>query len=400
MLQALPSTSRDRHTIRFRVPGLSIIASRADLEVLVNHPDVSLVSAARDLEPLLSTSNVTMDTPAAYGKGFTGSGWNVAIIDTGVMSSHPFLQGRVVSEACFSTAIPSVKESLCPSGISPSFGTGAGVNCDPSNSTCAHGTHVAGIVAGQVDCIPGWSECGGHGIAAGAGLIAIQVFHRALASGLIKASDADILQALEHIYQLRATHNIAAVNLSLGAGLYDLYCDLLNPALSQAVENLVAAGIAVVASTGNLNSPAAIGYPACISSITAVSGSSGDGIWTDAPGVGSNNSWMVDAIAPAARGNGYGILSAYISFSGNPVYAHLAGTSAAAPHVSAALAILRQRFPTQSLPFLTGALTNGSAIIVDTRIGANGLLKRRPRLGGALEFRSRPYVPFGGEDWP
>src|SRR5262249_24421981 len=38
-------------------------------------------------------------------QGFDGTGTVVAILDTGVDSSHPFLGGRVVEEACYSSTV-------------------------------------------------------------------------------------------------------------------------------------------------------------------------------------------------------------------------------------------------------------------------------------------------------
>jgi hypothetical protein len=44
---------------------------------------------------------------------YTGSGWSVAILDTGVQKSHPALFGKVISEACYSSNVPS------PGGLLP-----------------------------------------------------------------------------------------------------------------------------------------------------------------------------------------------------------------------------------------------------------------------------------------
>ena len=52
---------------------------------------------------------------------YTGQGQTVAILDTGVDKNHPFLRGKVVSEACYSHNIPaSGVTSLCPGGATAS----------------------------------------------------------------------------------------------------------------------------------------------------------------------------------------------------------------------------------------------------------------------------------------
>src|SRR5690348_9922991 len=71
----------------------------------------------------------------------------VAVLDSGVDRNHPFLAGKVVEEACFSKTEPGTSETLCPGGIDQQFGFGAAVPCTLTN--CFHGTHVAGIIAGN-----------------------------------------------------------------------------------------------------------------------------------------------------------------------------------------------------------------------------------------------------------
>lgn len=81
--------------------------------------------------------------------GLFGVGQTVAILDTGVEKTHPFLMGKVVSEACYSTnnADLSSERPVCPGGVTNSTAPGSGVNC--AISGCDHGTHVAGIVGGK-----------------------------------------------------------------------------------------------------------------------------------------------------------------------------------------------------------------------------------------------------------
>ncbi len=70
----------------------------------------------------------------------------------------------MVAQACFSA------NSSCPNGGTTQVGPGAGVPCTYAVNGCKHGTHVAGIAAGQGATF--------SGVAKGANLIAIQVFSR------------------------------------------------------------------------------------------------------------------------------------------------------------------------------------------------------------------------------
>jgi subtilisin family serine protease len=99
--------------------------------------------------------------------GYSGAGRTVAILDTGVDKTHPFLSGKVVSEACYSTN-SATTTSLCPGGVSQSTAAGSGVNCPTSIGGCNHGTHVAGIAAGKGATF--------SGVAKDASIIAIKVF--------------------------------------------------------------------------------------------------------------------------------------------------------------------------------------------------------------------------------
>src|SRR5262245_53732525 len=99
--------------------------------------------------PLLPQSVPLIEGNQAWAAGFDGTGSVVAILDTGVDKSHPFLAGKVVDEACFSSTVPLQTTTLCPNGQSSQFGAGAGLNCPLSVNGCFHGTHVAGIAAGN-----------------------------------------------------------------------------------------------------------------------------------------------------------------------------------------------------------------------------------------------------------
>ena len=251
------------------------------LGALASDPEVFSIEEDSLLKPMLEESVPLVGAPQAWSQGFSGSGQTIAILDTGVDKDHPFLRGKVVSEACYSGR--GRGESLCPGGVAQSTGPGSGLPCsDPELSSCYHGTHVAGIAAGKG---PDFS-----GVARDANLISVQVFSKfgpddcsdedeeeESDEPCIKASASDVISGLERVLELSDRFDIAAVNLSIGSeGAFPGECDNANSARKAAVDNLRAVGIATISSSGNEESSTGIGAPACISSVVSV-GSTDDG---------------------------------------------------------------------------------------------------------------------------
>ena len=46
--------------------------------------------------PTLAESVPLIGGPAAWAAGYTGAGWTVAVLDTGIDKTHPFLAGKVI----------------------------------------------------------------------------------------------------------------------------------------------------------------------------------------------------------------------------------------------------------------------------------------------------------------
>ncbi len=352
---------------RFRhLPFVAGTLDAAGLDAALRDPGVLEVYEDRLSRPTLAQSVPLMGASAALSSGFGGSGQVIAVLDTGVDKLHPFLAGKVVHEACFSSNEPLYgASSLCPNGQDTQVAAGAGVSCG-SIDGCDHGTHVAGIAAGSATTF--------SGVAPDADIMAIQVFSRFdsaqdcyYQSPCVLSFTSDQIGALEHVYEQRGNYNIAAVNMSLGGGSYAAACD--GEPAKAAIDLLRSVGIATVIASGNDSFTTSIGAPACISSAVSV----GSTTESDAVSSFSNSAQILDLLAPGSD------ITSSVPGGG---YARFNGTSMATPHVAGAFAVLRSKSPTASVDLLLSALKTTGRPVTDTR---NGIEKPRIQLDTALD---------------
>ena len=81
------------------VPYLALTVDEAGLLLLTDLPNVRAVHEDRLHKPSLDESTHIIGAPSVWGAGYTGAYQAVALLDTGVDSYHPFLDGRTVDEA-------------------------------------------------------------------------------------------------------------------------------------------------------------------------------------------------------------------------------------------------------------------------------------------------------------
>lgn len=343
------------------------------------------------LHTSLPDSTKLLDVPEVWSKQTRGAGVAVAILDTGVQAEHPFVKGRIVAEACFSSNVESKgSKSLCANGSSEQIGSGAGAGCDyhAISTGCVHGTHVAGIAAGAAGDAKGVPL---DGIAPDADIVAIKVFSRfdgeeACGKGIktcIHAWTSDTLKGLLYVERVAAERKIAAVNMSLGSGHYAGRCDSTS-VYSDVVARLRKAGIAVVAAAGNEHLVGEIAEPACVSGVIAVGAIKKSG---EIDTSYSNTSAQVTIAAPGTQ-----ILS-----SAADGYYKLNGTSMAAPHVAGIFALLKARNPQATVDQLVDAVTKTGKSVTDPR---NSLVSIVPdaeaamlALGGGAANQPTPGSP-------
>ncbi|NEX16037.1 MAG: hypothetical protein C1943_05230 [Halochromatium sp.] len=361
---------------RFAVfPGIALKADTQNLQELLEMPEVLRVTMDRRSRPSLleSVPLIGADLSGAFD-GYTGAGQTVAVLDTGVQTDHPFLIGKTVSEACYSTNSWS-ETSLCPGGVLSSTAPGSAYACDPLIDGCNHGTHVAGIAVGKGQDFTG--------VAQDAELIAVQVFTQIEDASYcgqdepcLTAYSSDIIRGLERVYALRADYNIRSVNLSLGGGQFFSPCD--TSPYRPVIEQLRTANIATVIASGNNAFTDSIASPACTPGAISV----GSTTKADQVSEFSNSADFLDLLAPGSRIN---------SAVQVDDFDQLSGTSMAAPHVAGAWAVLAQaaggNLSVTDAERILKALGNP---ISDTRTGAQGRNIPRIDLLSAVQVAAAP----------
>ena len=234
-----------------------------------------------------------------------------------------------------------------------------------------HGTHVAGIAAGN-----GAKSYGRHmGVAPGAGIVAVKVLDEA---GRGNATDA--LAGIQWIIDNRLLYNIRVANLSIGT----LDSGSADP-LVRAVEAAWDAGIVMVIAAGN-NGPAkqSITSPGTSRKVITV-GAADDHNLVDIAGSSLKNfsgrgPTLECIIKPDIVAPGCGIISALSNSAEmseerlkrlkvvDEYYVKMSGTSMASPRIAGAIALLLSKYPNISPNEVKLRLKNSA---VDMRLSPN-----------------------------
>jgi serine protease AprX len=206
------------------VDGVLVTVPADILSALETDPDIRYVTPDRSRGGKLEFANATTGANIARQYGYEGAGVGVAIIDSGIYL-HPDLNEDGASRVVYS-------ESFVPN--------------DPStNDGYGHGTHVAGIVAGNAAMSVGsTAKRTFRGIAPRAKLINLRVLD---ASGV--GTDSAVIAAIDRAIELKSLYNIRVINRSVGRTVRDSF--KVDP-LCQAVERAGRAGIVVVVAAATM----------------------------------------------------------------------------------------------------------------------------------------------------
>ncbi|WP_444545159.1 S8 family peptidase [Streptomyces atratus] len=270
----------------------------------------------------LDKSVPQIGVPSAWKAGYTGKGVKIAVLDTGVDTTHPDLQGQILDTKNF-TSSPDTKDRV------------------------GHGTHVSSIAAGT------GAKSGGKfkGVAPDAKLLEGKVLDD---DGF--GDDSGILAGMEWAVAQGAD----IINLSLGGG----DTPEIDP-LEAAVNKLSAdKGVLFAIAAGNEGAGAGtVGSPGSADAALTVGAVDDNDELADFSSRGPRNG--DGAIKPDVTAPGVDITAAAAPGSAidqevgqnPPGYLTISGTSMATPHVAGAAALLKQQHPQWKYAELKGALT-------------------------------------------
>jgi serine protease AprX len=231
-------TSSGAGIIKFKnLPIVFTVATPAQIASISTHPGVVSVYSNKQLQYYLAESTRAIRATDAWTAGYTGKGVGIAILDSGIDGLYnPGLAypTKTVHNVKYAVA---VRDLVTFDPTTPAPGGELFVaNVANSETSVGHGTHVAGIAAGNgAGSTNGWYK----GVAPDANLIGIGA--------------GDILfvfwtlAGMDYILDIREQYNIQVVNNSWGTeGVYD-------PAdpINVASKKLHDAGVAVVFAAGN-----------------------------------------------------------------------------------------------------------------------------------------------------
>jgi len=185
--------------------------------------DLTVTADMAVTNKVTGATSVWQGTPGLLGllgtPGYTGAGVGVAILDSGI-ATHTALDSRVAARVNLVSDEPGV--------VGDPFG---------------HGTHIAGIVAGNRTAATYVTNAFSGGSAPSVKLIDVRVLG-ARGSG----RTSDVIAGIDWVLENRLKHNIRVINLSLGHPVTE---PSATDPLCQAVARAVAEGVSVVVSAGN-----------------------------------------------------------------------------------------------------------------------------------------------------
>lgn len=286
----------DTYVVRVPKREGALFANSISKNLLVEYAEEDFIAQAfevpNDPQFVSQWGLAKIQAPGAWDTTHGGVSVDIAIIDTGVNSSHPDLAGRIVA------SVNCTISSSCPN-----FTTS-----DPDG----HGTHVAGIAAATTNNLVGVAGTSWEG--------------RLMSVKSLDDNGSGYYSWIANGIYWAANNGAEVINLSLGGSSS-------STTLKNAVDYAWNKGVVIVAAAGNSGRSWAT-YPAYYTNAIAVAATD---VNDNRANFSNYGSW-VDVAAP-----GVSILSTYLSS-----YDYFSGTSMSTPFVTGLAALLKGQNPSWS----------------------------------------------------
>jgi serine protease AprX len=347
-------TGRALHVIRALPATISAqaayqLAQEPGIHAVTLNGKVQKNAVSIDPAVLATSFNDSVQSPGAWRKPYTGKGVGVAVIDTGIAGDL----------ADFRTSQQNAASRVTVSAVTNPYAKTA-------TDTFGHGTHVAGIIAGNSTNRPSADPLYGKyaGVAPEANLVSVKT-----ADEKGEATVLDVIYGLQFAVDFKSTYNIRVANLSLESSVAQSY--KIDP-LDAAVESAWLKGIVVVAAAGNRgsaldavnyapgNDPYAVSVGAVDDKGTKNTSDDALASWSSR-GVTQDGYRKPEVVAPGARiVSNLAPKSAFASMCAACIvdgqYIRAGGTSMSAPMVSGAAAVMLEAYPGMTPNQVKGAL--------------------------------------------
>jgi subtilisin family serine protease len=384
VVAAIPSAKVTWH-YRLVADGFAVVVPKGDVPLLKRIAGVAQVWPNVTYHALQTGSAEAIGADRLWGTTLAnaGQGMKIGIIDDGIDQNHPFFNpagfkyppGFPKGQVAYTTAKVIVARAFPRPGATWKY---AGVPFDPEQSF--HGTHVAGIAAGDHGVADG--DLSLSGIAPDAYLGNYKVLTTPTTEFGLDGNSAEIAAAIE----AAVSDGMNVINLSLGEPEVEPSRDIVVHAIDAAAE----AGVVPVVAAGNdftdygygsisspANAPDALAVAATTTTDTIASFSSGGPTPVSllmkpdisAPGVDITSS------LPPSQGAEWGSLE---------------GTSMASPQVAGSAALLLQLHKTWTVAQVRSALVQTA----DPVMGTDGREVLTTREGGGFVDLGRATDPL------
>jgi subtilisin family serine protease len=369
---------------------VSVVLPARDLRRLARLPGVAEIYRSATYRAQLNRSVPMIGAPQLWADGppSMGEGAKIAILDTGVDQTHPFFApagfeyppGFPKGQTAYTTPKVIVARAFAQPGTTRRNSL---IPIDEDG----HGTHVAGIAAGNSGT-PGPVGLSLSGVAPRAYIGNYRVLTVALPEFCCNGNAPEIARAIEAAVR----DGMDVINLSIG----EVEIEPSRDVVALAIRGAAQAGVVTVAAAGNdfdAFGPGSVGSPASAADAIAV-GAVASGREEPEGTVVSFSSGGPAPVSLRLKPDVMAPGGSILSSSPGGEWKLSSGTSMASPHVAGAVALLRRRHPDWSLATIRSALVTTARQVGAAQRTGGGLISL-PRADRPLITADPSVLSFG-----